>query len=113
MRGSETPKKVVIGQQLTLSMFAYGRANPFELGSLMQVRSLRDFPSYDLMEDGATREMPMRIGEEVWFAEKIRERACFRCTRGICKSARCALSFAALTLWGKPRTRALCGKVKT
>jgi hypothetical protein len=71
-----TPKKVVIGQQLTLSMFAYGRANPFELGSLTEP-SLRDFLSYDLMEDGATREMPMRIGEEVWFAEKIRERALF------------------------------------
>ena len=74
--GRALPKKVVIGQQITFSVFAYGHAAPFELGSLNEP-SLRDFLSYDLMEDGTTREMPMRIGEEIWYAEKIRERALF------------------------------------
>ena len=71
-----TPKRVVIGQQVTLSIFAYGHPGLFELGSVTEP-SFGDFLSYDLMEDGASRELPMRIGDDVWYAQKLRERALF------------------------------------
>lgn len=71
-----TPKRVVIGQQVTFSIFAYGHPGLFELGSITEP-SFGDFLSYDLMEDGASREIPMRIGEDVWYAQKQRERALF------------------------------------
>jgi hypothetical protein len=71
-----TPKRVVIGQQVTLSIFAYGHPGLFELSSVTEPAH-DDFLSYDLMEDGASREQPMRIGEEVWYAQKLRERALF------------------------------------
>ncbi len=71
-----TPKRVVIGQQVTFSIFAYGHPGPFELSGVNEP-SFSEFLSYDLMEDGASRELPMRIGEDVWYAQKLRERALF------------------------------------
>jgi hypothetical protein len=71
-----TPKKVVIGQQLTYSVYAYGHVGLFELGNPNQA-SLKDFVNYDLMEGEQGREHPMRIGNEVWYASKIQERALF------------------------------------
>jgi hypothetical protein len=70
------PKKVVIGQQVTFSVFAYGHQGPFGLGNPSEP-SLKDFLTYDLMDPDGTREQPMRIGEEVWYAQKIQERALF------------------------------------
>ncbi len=70
------PKRVVIGQQVTLSIFAYGHPGLFELSTVTEP-SFGDFLSYDLMEDGASREQPMRIGDDVWYAQKLRERALF------------------------------------
>ena len=70
------PKRVVIGQQVTLSIFAYGHPGLFELSTVTEP-SFGDFLSYDLMEDGASRELPMRIGDDVWYAQKLRERALF------------------------------------
>jgi hypothetical protein len=70
------PKRVVIGQQVTISIYAYGHPGLFELGSVTEP-SFGDFLSYDLMEDGSSREQPMRIGEDVWYAQKLRERALF------------------------------------
>jgi hypothetical protein len=71
-----TPKRVVIGQQVTFSIFAYGHPGLFELSGVNEP-SFSEFLSYDLMEDGASRELPMRIGEDVWYAQKLRERALF------------------------------------
>lgn len=70
-----TPKKVVIGQQISYSVFAYGRAGAFEVGNPNQP-SLKDFLNHDLMEEG-NREQPMKIGTEVWYATKIQDRALF------------------------------------
>jgi hypothetical protein len=71
-----TPKKVVIGQQLSYSVFAYGHAGPFGLGNPNQP-SFKDFLNYDVMEGDADRLHPMRIGNEVWYATKLQERALF------------------------------------
>ena len=71
-----TPKRVVIGQQVTVSIFAYGHPGLFELSSVTEP-AFGEFLSYDLMEDGASRELPMKIGEDVWYAQKLRERALF------------------------------------
>ncbi len=70
------PKKVVIGQQVTFSVFAYGHQGLFQLGNPSEP-SLKDFLTYDLMDADGAREQPMRIGEDVWYAEKIQERALF------------------------------------
>lgn len=71
-----TPKKVVIGQQLSYSVFAYGHAGPFGLGNPNQP-SFKDFLNYDLMDGENERLHPMRIGNDVWYATKIQERALF------------------------------------
>jgi len=71
-----TPKKVVIGQQLSYSVFAYGHAGPFGLGNPSQP-PLKDFLNYDLMDGENERLHPMRIGSELWYATKIQERALF------------------------------------
>lgn len=70
------PKKVIIGQQLSWAVFAYGRPAPFDLGNPSQP-SLKDFLSYDLMDGDTGREQPMRIGADIWYARKIQERALF------------------------------------
>jgi hypothetical protein len=71
-----TPKKVVIGQQISYSVFAYGHAGPFEVGNPNQP-SLKDFLNHDLMDGEGNREQPMKIGTEVWYATKIQDRALF------------------------------------
>lgn len=86
------PKRVVIGQQVTFSVFAYGHPALFELSGGTEP-SYGDFLSYDMMEDGATREQPMRIGEEVWYAEKLRERALFPLHAGHLQIGRMQVKF--------------------
>ena len=71
-----TPKKVVIGQQTSYSVFAYGHAGPFEVGNPNQP-SLKEFLNHDLMDGETNREQPMKIGNEVWYATKIQDRALF------------------------------------
>ena len=71
-----SPKKVVIGQQVTLSIFAYGHQGPFQFGNPSEP-TVKDFLSYDLMDPDGTRPQLMRIGDEPWYAQKLLERALF------------------------------------
>ncbi len=70
------PRKVVVGQQVTLGIYAYARPSPFEIAGGTDP-SREDFLSYDLSEGTRTSEHQLLIGREAWYAGKIRQFALF------------------------------------
>ena len=77
LRATATPADAVVGQQVTLRIYAYGARGVFdETGSSEPSRA--DFLSQDLFDGNRRHQLyPMEIDGERWFAVKIREIALF------------------------------------
>lgn len=77
LRATLTPRKVVIGEQVTLRVYAYGSRGPFGEAHLSTEPSRGDFVGYQL-GDRSDRELyRVPIGDTTWFAAKVREYALF------------------------------------
>jgi len=77
LRATVTPNRAVVGEQVTLRVFAYGARGPFREGNTTDP-SRPDFVSYPIIED-TYGQQPHRvpIEGEIWHALKIREVAMF------------------------------------
>jgi hypothetical protein len=72
-----SPERAVVGEQVTLRVYAYGKRGPFrEVNSTEPSRG--DFLAYPIVENsyGETR-YRVPIGGDVWYAVKLRELALF------------------------------------
>jgi hypothetical protein len=71
-----TPMRVVVGEQVTLSLYAYGKPAPFDQsGGTEPTRN--DFMSYVLDDGVQPRLVRMRIGSDIWFATRLGRYALF------------------------------------
>ncbi len=77
LRATVKPKHVVVGQQLTLDIYAYGHGGPFREVNTSEP-SRADFLSWTILENSyGEREYQVPINGSVWYAMKIRELALF------------------------------------
>jgi hypothetical protein len=77
VRATATPKKVVVGQQVTLRIYAYGRRGPFREANTSEP-SREAFVAHTLLENPYAENMyRMSIAGETWYAKKMRELALF------------------------------------
>ena len=77
LRATVEPPSAVVGQQLTLRVYAYGRRGPFREVNTSEP-SRPDFLSYVIIENSYGRRLHrVPIAGEVWQAVKIREVALF------------------------------------
>lgn len=72
-----TASRVVVGEQITLRIYAYGKPAPFELG-LTSEPSRNDFLSYQNERDNPVGPLyRIKLDSEIWFARKILSYALF------------------------------------
>lgn len=72
-----TSPKVVVGEQITLRIYAYGKPGPFEL-MLSQEPSRVDFLSYQNEKDNPIGPLyRIKLDSEIWYARKILSYALF------------------------------------
>lgn len=70
-------KSLVVGEQLTFAVYVYGKLGPFDMGGLNEPQTA-DFVSFPIMEDRTdVRMYQVDIGEDIWYAAKVRELALF------------------------------------
>jgi hypothetical protein len=71
------PQRVVVGEQVTLSLFAYGAFGPFREANPSEPQRA-DFIAYPVVENSSGEQMfRVPIEERTWFAVKVRELALF------------------------------------
>ncbi len=77
LRAEVEPRRVVVGEQVTLRLYAYGSRGPFrEVNSSEPTRA--DFLSFPILESSATERLErVTIDGTVWFATRVREVALF------------------------------------
>jgi hypothetical protein len=76
VRTEVTPTRVVVGEQVTLRIYAYGSRGPFrEAGATEPERA--DFLTHNLNEPSQQRLIRLELGGEIWHAAKLRELALF------------------------------------
>jgi len=93
LRSLARPRRVVIGEQVTYSVLLYARRR-WALDRVLTMPQHPDFiahPIVELSEDRA--EYRVRIGEELWTAQKMREDALFPVRAGRLTISPMALSF--------------------
>ncbi len=72
-----TPTRVVIGEQVTYQLYAYGHPGPFQTDAASQPNR-QDFLTYSLDDPSQeTSLFRIRIGQEPWFAARMRSEALF------------------------------------
>lgn len=72
-----TPTQAVVGQQVTLVIYAYSSKNRVDLGYQSEA-SRADFLSHTILDQPyGERQYRVKIGDEVWWAVKAREFALF------------------------------------
>jgi hypothetical protein len=77
LRAVAVPNRVVVGQQVTLKIFAYGRQGPFREASTSEP-SRPDFIAHTIVENSyGERSHRVPIDGHVWIAQKVRELALF------------------------------------
>lgn len=77
LRAVATPTRVVVGEQVTLEIFAYGRYGPFREASTSEP-SRPDFLAHTLIENSyGERAHRVPIDGQLWLAQKVREVALF------------------------------------
>jgi hypothetical protein len=77
LRAVATPRRVVVGEQVTLKIYAYGGRGQFGLGNPKEA-SRPDFLSFDL-DDPASNQVFVRvpIGDSIYYAVKVADYALF------------------------------------
>jgi hypothetical protein len=77
LRAVATPNRVVVGQQVSLKIYAYGRQGPFREASTSEP-SRPDFIAHTIVENSyGERNYRVPIEGNVWIAQKVRELALF------------------------------------
>lgn len=77
LRAEVRPKHVVVGQQVTLDIYAYGHRGPFREVNTSEP-SREDFLSWTILENSyGERQYQVPIDGSVWYAMKVRELALF------------------------------------
>ncbi len=93
LRARAVPKKVVVGEQITLSVYAYAGRGPFEPGSMGEP-SRNDFLAFNLMEDARQlRGYQFELDGQRWITTKIAEFALFPLKAGKLKAGEMTMSF--------------------
>lgn len=92
--------KVVVGEQITLRVYAYGKPGPFELG-LTSEPSRNDFLSYQNERDNPVGPLyRIKLDSEVWFARKVLSYALFPNKSGRLRIGEAEATFAGAGLLG-------------
>jgi len=77
LRAVATPQRAVVGEQITLQIFAYGARGPFRETNTSEP-SREAFLAHTLLENSYTETMyRVPVGGDVWHAKKVRELALF------------------------------------
>lgn len=77
LRAVATPRRVVVGEQVTLRIYAYGKRGPFRETATSEP-SRPDFLAHTIVENSfGERAHRVPIDGEVWIAQKVREIALF------------------------------------
>ena len=92
LRARAVPRKVVVGEQVTLSNYAYGGRGNFEAG-LFTEPSRDDFLAFSLMEDRQPIVYPLDLEGQRWIAYKISEFALFPLKSGKLKAGEMSFGF--------------------
>ncbi len=72
-----TPRRAVVGQQVTLTVYAYGKRGPFRETHTAEP-SREAFLAYTLLENSYSEPMyRVPVAQSVWHAKKVRELALF------------------------------------
>jgi hypothetical protein len=91
---------IVVGEQATLRIYAYGKPGPFELG-ISGEPSRDDFLSYQNERDNPIGPLyRIKIGEDVWFARKVLSYALFPTKTGRLRIGEAEATFAGAGLLG-------------
>lgn len=94
-----TSPRVVVGEQITLRIYAYGKPGPFEL-MLSQEPSRVDFLSYQNEKDNPIGPLyRIKIDSEVWYARKILSYALFPTKSGRLQIGSAEANFAGAGLF--------------
>ncbi|HEY5957674.1 MAG TPA: BatD family protein, partial [Polyangiaceae bacterium] len=92
--------RVVVGEQLTLRIYAYGKPGPFEL-MVSTEPSRNDFLSYQNERDNPIGPLyRIKLDSDVWFARKILSYALFPTKTGRLAIGEAIASFAGAGLFG-------------
>jgi hypothetical protein len=93
VRGRAVPKKVVVGEQVTLSIYAYGGRGDFRQGVVTEP-SRDDFLAFNLMEDGTqVNAYAFDLGGQRWITAKVQNFALFPLKSGKLKAGAMTFSF--------------------
>src|SRR5262249_51127490 len=77
LRATIAPKHPVVGEQVTLKLYAYGGRGLYNVGNLVDFTHA-DFLDYSSKDDGDTNDaVRVPIGDNVFIARKVRELALF------------------------------------
>jgi hypothetical protein len=94
LRARAVPKKVVVGEQVTLSVYAYGGRGEYRLGPATEP-SRDDFLAFKLIEDGAeTAGYPFDLNGQRWIAVKLDSLGLFPLKTGKLKAGSMSFHFA-------------------
>lgn len=97
--------RVVVGEQVTLRIYAYGKPGPFEL-MMSSEPSRNDFLSYQNERDNPIGPLyRIKVDSEIWFARKILNYALFPTKSGRLKVGEAEASFAGAGLLGSSSYR--------
>lgn len=76
LRATVTPKRAVVGEQVTLNVYAYGGRGPFRTTSLSPPAHA-DFLSFPIEDPDGERPYRVPVGEEIFNVQKVLEVALF------------------------------------
>jgi BatD DUF11 like domain len=83
LRAVAKPTQAVVGEQITLDIYAYGRRGPFRETNTSEP-SREAFLAQTILENSYSEQMyRVPIGSDVWMAKKIRELALFPIHAGV------------------------------
>lgn len=100
-----TSSRIVVGEQVTLRIYAYGKPGPFELGVSGEPKR-DDFLSYQNERDNPVGPLyRIKIDSEIWFARKILSYALFPTKSGRLRVGETEANFAGAGLLGNSAFR--------
>ncbi|HKY41195.1 MAG TPA: BatD family protein [Polyangiaceae bacterium] len=93
LRARAVPKRVVVGEQVTLSVYAYGGRGEFNHGVATEP-SRNDFLAINLMDPGRQRQgYQFELNGQMWIGEKVQEFALFPLKAGRLKAGAMSMAF--------------------
>jgi hypothetical protein len=93
LRAVVTPNRAMLGEQMTLRVYAYGRRGPFREANTSEP-SKADFLSFSLVDNSQNERLyRVPIAGDIWYAIKIREVALFPIRSGTLKIGAMRMGF--------------------